>query len=158
GQVEADEVILIGAVVGEENRRRVELRDDQVGGAVAVDVRGDEAARGVELKGVEAESRADVVEGAVAAIAQHTELRARGSVDEDNEIDPAVVIDVDGGDAPAARSIREGKIDALEAAAGVVGCGDVAPEGDAGSAVVRDGDVHPAVFVEVEDGDAGGGR
>ena len=49
--------------------------------------------------------------------------------------------------------IEIGKFDALKAFAF-----DVAPEADAGRACVGEGEIHPAVFVEVESDDADGGR
>ncbi len=70
-----------------------------------------------------------------------------------DEIEPAVVVVVECGDALALLPIQIGEFDALEALAF-----DVAPEADAGRACVREGDIHPAIFVEVEGDDADGGR
>ena len=49
--------------------------------------------------------------------------------------------------------IQVGEFDALEALAF-----DVAPEADAGRACVGEGEIHPAIFVEIERDDADGGR
>ena len=49
------------------------------------------------------------------------------------------------------------QIDALEAPANVVRALDIAPQREARRARVRDGDVHPAVLVVVEHGNADGG-
>src|ERR1700722_18012 len=68
-------------------------------------------------------------------------------------IEPAVVVVVDGGETPAALPAEIGEGDALETFAV-----DIAPEADAGSARVREGEIHPAVLVEIEGHDADSGR
>ena len=111
---------MLRADVAQQDGRRVELGDDEIGRAVAVDLGGDEAARSVSLTRVEAERMADIFKSAVAAIAEDANLRAGFGFDDGGEIDPAVVVDVDGGEAPAAQSARQRQIDAVKAAADVV--------------------------------------
>ena len=158
GEVEVEGVVFFPADVLEPDGGGGGGGDEQVGCAVAVDIHGDEAARvgqGELVKFVQTEVAADVFESAVALVAEHTDACAVGGLDDDGEVDPTVVVEVDGGDAPCASyvfGIFEGEWDALKGFAVAV-----APEGDARSAVVGHGQVHPAVLVVVENGDAAGG-
>src|SRR4029077_3101363 len=70
-----------------------------------------------------------------------------------HEIEPAVVVVVDRGEAPAALPAKIRKGDTLEALAFYV-----APQADARRASVRESEVHPAVFIEIEGNDTDGGR
>ena len=87
------------------------LRDEQVGGAVVVVVAGDDGARIFELNLVEADVGSDVFPSVGAEIAEELDFAFAvfGLADSD-EVDPAVVVVVEGGDAEAAGPVRFGKL------------------------------------------------
>src|SRR5467141_1760676 len=68
-----------------------------------------------------------------------------------SEIAPAVIVVVDRGKSPAALPAEIRECDTLEALAL-----DVAPQADSRRAGVCEGQVHPAVFIEIECDDADG--
>ena len=107
---EPQPVILIGAFVLEQNRGAVILRDEQVGGAVVVVVAGDDGARIFELNLVEADVGGDVFESVGAEIAEQADFAlAVFRFADSDQIDPAVVVVVKGGDAVSARpSLSQG--------------------------------------------------
>ena len=124
------------------------LRDEQIGCAVVVVVAGDDGARIFELNFVEADVGGDVFESVGTEIAEESDFAlAVGSFADGDEIDPAVVVVVEGGDAVGAGPVGGGQRNLLELA--VI----VAPESQAGCSPVGEGEVHPAVVVEVEDSD-----
>ncbi len=97
------------------------LGDEQIGGAVAVVVAGDDGARIFELNLVEADVGGDVFEAVRTEIAEEPHFAlAIGSFADSDEIDPAVVVVVDGGDAEGAHPICRGQCHRLEASALVV--------------------------------------
>ena len=151
-------MILVATHIAEQDWRRVELGDDEVGRGVAINVGGDQSTRGLELDLIKAEGVADIFQGAIAAIAEDAELGAGGGFDNCGQVDPAIVVDVDGSEPPTAKGVFEGELHTLEATAYLSGGCNVTPQGQAGGGGVGDGDVHPTVFVVVEDGDADGGR
>ena len=55
GEIETHGMVLVSALVAEQHRRRIELGDDQIGGALAFHVGGDQAARRRERDLVEAQ-------------------------------------------------------------------------------------------------------
>ncbi len=152
-QRDEEGVVLVASVVAEEDGRAVESGDEQVGVAIAVSVEGDDGARSRRQGFGEGEFFAHVFEGAVAFVSEDAQFDAFGGFDDGGEIDPAVVVNVDGRDAPGSGCVGEGQGDAFEALAV-----DVPPQRDAGRSGVGDSDVHPAIFVEVEDGEAYGWR
>ena len=97
---EAQPVVLIAAFIAQQHGGTVILRDQQIGGAVAIVVAGDDGARIFELNLVEANVGGDIFESIGAEIAEeaHFALAVFRFADRD-EIDPAVVVVVDGGDA-----------------------------------------------------------
>src|SRR5277367_3002587 len=110
-EIDAHPVVLIGALVFENDGRPAKLRDDEVGASVARQI-------------------------------------AYG-----DQIEPAVVVVIDCGDAPACLPAKIGEGNALEMLAV-----DVFPEADAGGTGVGEGEIHPAVFIEIEGDYADGGR
>ncbi len=104
---EPQPVILIAAQVAQQDGWPVVLRDEQVGGAVAVVVAGDDGARIFELNLVEANVGGDIFESIGAEIAEQTHFAfAFFSFADGDEIDPAVIVVVDGGDAKGADPVR----------------------------------------------------
>src|SRR5260370_31174207 len=94
----------------------------------------------------------DIRETGSAEIAQQADFAAGAGFADCNEIEPAIIVVVDGGKSPAALPAQIRQWDTLETLAF-----DVAPEANARCAGVREGEVHPAVFIEIERNDADGG-
>src|SRR5258708_19721619 len=80
-----------------------------------------------------------------AEIAQQADFAAGAGLADCYEIEPAIIVVVDGGKSPAALPAQIGQRNALQALAF-----DVAPKADARSAAVRKPDVHPAPFTQTE--------
>ena len=93
-------VVLGCAFVAQENRRAVVLGDKQVGGAVVVVVAGDNGARAFEMDLVEANVGGDVFESVGAEIAEEADFAlAVFRFADGDQVDPAVVVVVERGDA-----------------------------------------------------------
>ena len=122
-------VVLVAAFVAQKHGRTVVLRDQQIGGAVAVVVGSDDGARVFELNLVQADIGGDVFESIRPQIAEEADFTfAFGGLAYGDQVDPAVVVVVESGHAPGAGPIRLGEIDWLEALAMIV-----APEREAGA-------------------------
>ena len=121
-------MILVRAHVAQQHRRRVHLRHDQIGGAVAIHIGGNQAARRCQLNRIEPERMAHIFKAAVAAIAQHAHLRSGAGFDNRRQIDPSVVIDVDRRHAPAAQRAMQRQLNALESPAHVIRSCHIAPQ------------------------------
>ena len=79
------------------------LRDEHVGGAVVVVIAGDDGARIFQLDFVKAHISADVFESVRAEIAEEADFAfALFGLADSDQVDPAVVVVVDGGDAEGA--------------------------------------------------------
>ena len=95
-------MVLVAAFISQQDRRTVILRDEQVGSAIAVVVAGDDGARIFQLNLVEADVGGDILEAVRAEIAEQTHFAfAVGGFADSHQIDPAVVVVVEGGDAPS---------------------------------------------------------
>ena len=126
------------------------LRDEQVSRAVVIVIAGDDGARILELDLVEADIGGHVFETVRAEIAEETDFAfAVFGFADSGEIDPAVVVVVDGGYAVGADPVGLWEFYPFEGFAVVV-----APESDAGRADVRESKVHPSIVVEVENSDS----
>src|SRR6266576_5325883 len=68
---------------------------------------------------------------------------------ESDEIEPTVVVVIDGGDPKAVIPTQVRQLYALETFAF-----DVPPQADAGSACVGESQIHPAIFIEIERDDS----
>ena len=83
------------------------LRDEQIGGAIVVVVAGDDGAGIFQLNFVEADVGGDVFETVGAEIAEQADFAlAVFRFADGDEIDPAVVVVVEGGDAKGASPVR----------------------------------------------------
>src|SRR5579863_374424 len=125
------------------------LRDEQVGGAVAVVVAGNDGARLFELNLVEANVGSDVFESVRPEIAEqaHFALAFLRLADRD-EVNPAVVVVVDGGHTPSVAPLDRWKLNRIELFSLIV-----APERHAFSIRppgVSQCRIHPAVVIEIE--------
>ncbi len=82
------------------------LGDEQIGGAVVVVVTGDDSSRIFELNFVEADIGGDVFESVGTKIAEEPDLAlALFRLADGDQIHPAVVVVVEGGDAIAAHPV-----------------------------------------------------
>src|SRR5690348_1628959 len=95
----------------------------------------------------------DIGPALCAEIAEQTEFAAFAGFAGGDEIDPAIVVVIDCRDAPAALPSEIGERNALE-----MFSVDVFPKTDARSARVCECEIHPPVLIEIEGGDAHGGR
>src|SRR6266404_9522616 len=95
----------------------------------------------------------DVRKAGCAEIAQEAQFAARAGFAGGNEVEPAIVVVIEGGESPAALPSEIRQLEAFEPLAF-----DIAPEADAGRASVGEGEVHPAVFIEIERDHTDGGR
>ena len=103
-------VILIAAFVAQQHGGPVILRDEQIGGAVVVVVAGDDGARIFELNLVEADVGGDVFEAVRTEIAEESNFSfAFFRFADGDEIDPAVVVIVEGGDAEGSDPVGFGQ-------------------------------------------------
>ena len=125
------------------------MRDDQIGGAIAIEVGNGDGARLVQLHRVELHVFRHIGPTRRAEVPQEAEFTTTVRLTRGNKIEPAVVVIIKRRNAPAARPAEIGKRYAHELLAIYV-----PPETHAGRAGVCKRHVHPAVFVEVKNGDA----
>src|SRR3981081_486466 len=119
-------MILIPAFVAQQHGWAVILRDEQVGRAVAVVIAGDDGARIFQLNFVETNVGGDVFESVGAEVAEEADFGLAGfGLAGGDEVDPAVVVVVEGGDAPSAPPVCFWKGHLFKATSTIV-----APEGD----------------------------
>src|SRR5579864_7781286 len=88
-----------------------------------------------------------------ADIAEQAEFATIAGFSYGDEIDPPVIVVIDRGNSPSALPAKISKRDTLEMFAI-----NVAPKADTRCARVRERQVHPAVFVEIESNHADRGR
>ncbi len=97
------------------------LRDEQVGGAVVVIVSGDDGTRVFELNLVEADVGSDVFESVRPEVAEEADFAlAIFGFAYCNEIDPAVVVVVEGGDTVGFDPAGVRKLDRIKTLAVIV--------------------------------------
>ena len=106
-QVQPQPVILISAFIAQQDCRAMILRDQKIGGAVVVVVTGDDSAGIFELNLVQADVGCDIFESVGAKVAEETNLPfAVFGFSYRDEVNPAVVIIIEGGDAGGACPIE----------------------------------------------------
>ncbi len=138
-------MISVAAVIVQQQWISVELGDDQIGSAVAVHIGGDQGARVHQLHLVEFHPCRHVLKTRRAQVPQRAQLRPVLRFDHGNQVEPAIVVDVDGGQSPPGDRILYRQGDALEALALYI-----APQRDAWAACVGEGHIHPPILVEIE--------
>src|SRR6266403_1014404 len=94
----------------------------------------------------------DVGPTLISQIAQKAKLAAVAGFACGNDVEPAVVIVINGRNSPSALPGEIGDRDTLEFFSV-----HIAPQADAGRADMSESEVHPAVFIEVKSDDADGG-
>src|SRR5208282_1422690 len=145
---EAKRVVLIAAFVAEQHGGAVILRDQKIDGTVVVVVAGNDGARLFELNLVESDVGGDVLPSVGSKITEEADFAfAVFRLADSDEIDPAVVVVVDGGDAVGANPVWRRNVDLLKALAVII-----APQRETWTGAVRKGQVHPTVVIEVKDG------
>src|SRR6185369_6693108 len=102
---------------------------------------------------VQGELRSNVFEAALAEVAKHANFGSTSAIYDGSQIDPAVIVDVDCGDSPTLLCVIDGQRYSLELLPF-----HILPKRQARFAGVRKRDVHPTIFVEIENRDADGGR
>ena len=90
-------VIPIAALIVQQHRVSARLGDDQIRGAIAIHVSGNQGARFYQLDLVQLHPRRHVLKACRAHIAQRAQLRPMLRLDRRNQVEPAIVVDVDGG-------------------------------------------------------------
>ena len=146
-------MVLVATFISQQDGWTVILRDEQVSGAIAVVVSGDDGARIFELNLVEADFGGDIFETVGAEIAEQAHLAAPISSFADcNEVDPAVVVVVKGGHAISAdpvgfgRRMRSNQFPLSLS----IPCPSAPPKHNAGRSCQRDGVVHPLVVIKIQ--------
>src|SRR5258706_306831 len=91
----------------------------------------------------------DVRKAGCAEIAEEAQFPARGGFAGGNEVEPAIVVVIEGGESPAPLPSEIRQLDPLKPLAF-----DIAPQADAQRSGVGEGEVHPPVFIEIERDDA----
>src|ERR1019366_939086 len=148
---EAQRVVLVATFVMEKHGGAAVLRDQKISGAVVVVIADNDGARLFELNLVEAGFGGDIFPSIGAEIAEETDFTFTVfRLADSDEIDPAVVVVVDGGDTVGANPARLWQLHLLEGFAMVV-----TPERETRTSAVRKGEVHPSVVIEIENGDSG---
>ena len=110
-QRQAQPVILIATFITQQNGWSVILRDQQIGRAIVVEISSNDGARLFELNLVETNVDGDVFETIRTEIAEQLDLAlAIFRLADGDQIDPAVVVVVDGGYAVGANPVRFGKL------------------------------------------------
>src|SRR5205085_11918058 len=130
------------------------LSDEQVGGAVVIVVSGDDGTRVFELNLVEAYVGSDVFESVRTKIAK--ELYFALSLfrfAHSDEINPSVIVEVEGGDAVGALPISLRQRNSLETLGMIV-----SRNGKAAWSTACHGDIHPTIMIDVEYRNAGNKR
>ena len=158
GQIEAHGVIFVAAYVAQQHRRRVQLGHNQAGRAVARNIGGNQPARRDQLNLVQAQRMAHILKTAVAAIAKDAHLRTGVAFDNCGQINPSVVVNVNGRQAPSAPRTMQREFHSFKPPANILRSCNVAPQREAWRAGMGHCNVHPAVLVVVEHGDACSGR
>src|SRR6202030_3712172 len=126
-------------------RSPTQLRNDQIEIAITRNVSNSDGSRLRQLHSVQMHIFRFISPAASAEIPEQAHLPTARSFPYRDKIEPAVIVIVNRGNSPAAfpRHIRQ--LHTLEPFAL-----DVAPQTNAGRARVGEGQIHPAIFVEVE--------
>jgi hypothetical protein len=100
---ESQPVVARGSDISEQHGRQIVLGDEQIDGAVAIVIKSDHAARIVKNNLIEADFMRDVAKAGRPFIAQQRDAPyARLIFSDGHQVEPAIVVVVDCGDAPAA--------------------------------------------------------
>src|SRR5512146_1839396 len=93
-----------------------------------------------------------VSESTFTQVAQNVNLGSLGGLDDGNQVNPAVVIHINSGNAPPAFRFQRQRntLELLPV--------DVFPQSDSGSTCVRYRNIHPSIFIEIKNNNAGSGR
>ena len=126
------------------------LHDEKIRSTVIVKISGYDGSGILELNFVEAHICGDIFEAVGAEIAKQADFAfAVFGFTNSNEINPAVVVVVEGGDAPGARPVSLWKCQLLNTFSSVV-----SPKAKVGSPPMSESNIHPAVVVNIEYGNA----
>ena len=145
---EPQPVILIATFIAQQHGRPMILCDEQISRAVAIVIASNDGAWLFELNLIETNVGSDVFETISAEIAEQAHLAfAFFRFADGDQIDPAVVVVVEGGDTVGADPVGLGQFYPIETLTMIV-----SPECDSGRSQVREGQVHPPIVVEIQRG------
>ena len=158
GQIETHKMILVRAHIAQQHRRRIQLRHNQIRRAVARHIGGNQSARRVQHHAVQAQRVAHIFKAAVSAIAEDAHPRPRFRFHNCRQINPAVVVDVDGRNAPSPQSAMQREFHSFKPPANVFRSSNIAPQRQSRRTRMGHGNIHPAVFDVVQHGNTLGRR
>src|SRR5579862_4141783 len=108
-------MVLVPTLISQQDNWPAILRDQQVGRTVAVVITGDDGPRFFESDLVEADVGGDIFESVWAEIAKQPHFAlAIGGFANRNQVNPAVIVVIDGSDAPAANPVGRGQCNLFE--------------------------------------------
>src|ERR1700682_1499343 len=144
-QIQAHPTVFVSALVAQKRRGAAYLRNEQISRTSAGEIGRDHGLRMCEGKMLERGVARGISEAGAAAIAQQSNLAARLALADGCQIKQAIIIVIESGKSATAlpAKIREGN--ALQPLATYV-----APECEAGRAIVGEGKIHPTVLIKVE--------
>ncbi len=126
--------------------RTVRLSQKQVCAAITINVCCEQSARRDQFYGVQTDFGGYVFESVLTQVAEQPDFSASIFCFTDGcQIDPAIIVVIQSGQAPGAPPIFHWKLDLLHALAL-----HVAPQGNPRRAIVGQSHIHPAIFVKVQ--------
>src|ERR1700688_1007897 len=152
-QIDMHPVVFGGAFTVKDDGRTAQLCYDEVSSALAARVRKGQSTRLSKFDGVEMRVFGDVGPTLISQIAEKAKFAAVAGFACGDDVEPAVIIVIDGRDSPSALPSEIGERDTLEFFSVYI-----APQADSGRARVGEGEVHPAVFIKVKSDHADGWR
>ena len=147
-------MILVRAHIPQQHRRRIQLRHNQIRRAVPRHICGNQPARRVEYHTVQAQRMAHILKATVSAIAKDLHPRPRLGLDNCRQINPAIVVYVDGRNAPSTQRAVQWEFHFFKPPANVFRSGNIAPQRQSRRALMSHDNIHPAVFVVIQHGNA----
>ena len=145
--------VAVSALIAQQAHRAAVLRHQQVGVAVAIVVGGDQRPWTLELHLSQRHLRGYILKTFRPQVAQQANLRFLARLTHCNQVQPTVVVIVKRGHAPAAHPTHRRQSYHVKPPAL-----DVAPQTQSRLAPMSEGQVHPAVLIEVKDRHADCGR
>ena len=145
--------MLIAALIAQNERRAAELRHDQVCIAISIDIRNGNRARLTQLDRIEVHMLSNIGPALAPQISKQPEFPSVTGLTRSDKIEPAVIVVIKRRNSPAALPAEIGKRYALQPFPL-----HIPPQADARRACVREGQIHPAIFIEIQSHHADSGR
>ena len=144
-EIDLHPAVFLCAMIFQEQRSAVTLRDDQIHAARSSDIGGCDSEGLIEFHRVQLRVFRRVRPVTCAQIPEQPYLAAVCAFANRDEIDPTIVVEVDRRNSCATLPVEIRQRDAFEAFAFVV-----APQTDSRRSGMRERQIHPAIFVEIE--------